>query len=56
VPQTVLTAVSALDRPGWSALRWEGETASTTWTANPRPDSGITELELSSSPDVRRRG
>lgn len=56
VPQTVLTAVSALDRPGWSALRWEGETASTTWTAKPRPESGITELELSSSPDVRRRG
>ena len=56
VPQTVLTAVSALDRPGWSTLRWEGETASTTWTADPRPESGITELELSSSPDVRRRG
>jgi hypothetical protein len=55
VPQTVLTAVSALDRPGWSALRWEGDTALTTWTANPRPDSGITELELSSSPDARRR-
>jgi hypothetical protein len=54
-PQTVLTAVSALDRPGWSALRWEGETAITTWTAIPRPASGITELELSSSPDVRRR-
>lgn len=54
-PQTVLTAVSALDRPGWSALRWEGETAITTWTAHPRPASGITELELSSSPDVRRR-
>jgi hypothetical protein len=53
--QTVLTAVSALDRPGWSALRWEGETAITTWTARPRPESGITELELSSSPDVRRR-
>jgi hypothetical protein len=56
VPQAVLTAVSALDRPGWSALRWEGETAITTWTAKPRPESGITELELSSSPDVRRRG
>jgi hypothetical protein len=55
VPQTVLTAVSALDRPGWSALRWEGDTALTTWTANPRPESGITELELSSSPDARRR-
>jgi hypothetical protein len=54
-PQTVLTAVSALDRQGWSALRWEGETALTTWTAQPRPESGITELELSSSPDVRRR-
>jgi hypothetical protein len=54
-PQTVLTAASALDRPGWSALRWEGETAITTWTAIPRPESGITELELSSSPDVRRR-
>jgi hypothetical protein len=54
-PQTVQTAVSALDRPGWSALRWEGETAITTWTARPRPESGITELELSSSPDVRRR-
>ncbi|HKN99184.1 MAG TPA: hypothetical protein VJX10_18835 [Pseudonocardiaceae bacterium] len=53
--QTVLTAVSALDRPGWSALRWEGETAITTWTAKPKPHSGITELELSSSPDVRRR-
>jgi hypothetical protein len=54
-PQAVLTAVAALDRPGWSALRWEGDTAITTWTAKPRPDSGITELELSSSPDVRRR-
>jgi hypothetical protein len=54
-PQTVLTAVSALDRPGWSALRWEGDSAITTWTAHPRPTSGITELELSSSPDVRRR-
>ena len=53
-PQTVQTAVSALDRPGWSALRWEGDTAITTWTARPRPESGITELELSSSPDVRR--
>ncbi|HEX3648268.1 MAG TPA: hypothetical protein VHV49_07560 [Pseudonocardiaceae bacterium] len=53
--QTVLTAVSALDRPGWSTLRWEGETAITTWTAKPKPHSGITELELSSSPDVRRR-
>ncbi|HVV18333.1 MAG TPA: hypothetical protein VHF06_02795 [Pseudonocardiaceae bacterium] len=53
-PQTVLTAVSALDRPGWSALRWEGEKALTTWTARPRPVSGIIELELSSSPDVRR--
>jgi hypothetical protein len=56
VPQTVLTAVSALDRPGWSALRWEGETALTTWTADPRPESGITELELSSSPDDVHRG
>jgi hypothetical protein len=55
VPQTVLTAVSALDRPGWSALRWEGDTAITTWTAKPRPETGITELELSSGPDVRRR-
>jgi hypothetical protein len=53
-PQTVRTAVSALDRPGWSAVRWEGETAITTWTARPRPESGITELELSSRPDVRR--
>ena len=57
VPQTVLTAVSALDRPGWSALRWEGDRAITTWTAKPRPESGITELELSSSPNVpRHRG
>jgi hypothetical protein len=55
VPQTVLTAVSALDRPGWSTLRWEGDTALTTWTANPRPEAGITELELSSSPDAQRR-
>jgi len=54
VPQTVLTAVSALDRPGWSALRWEGDRAITTWTAKPRPESGITELELSSSPNVPR--
>jgi hypothetical protein len=54
-PQTVLTAATALDRPGWSALRWEGETAITTWTAKPRPQTGITELELSSSPDARRR-
>ncbi len=53
-PQTVLTAAAALDRPGWSALRWEGETAITTWTAKPRPQTGITELELSSSPDARR--
>lgn len=52
-PQTVLTAVSALDRPGWSALRWEGDTATATWTAHPRPNSGITELELSSGPAVR---
>lgn len=52
--QTVATAVSALDRPGWSAVRLEGDTAITTWTARPRPESGITELELSSSPDVRR--
>lgn len=54
-PQTVLTAVSALDRAGWSALRWEGETAITTWTARPRPTAGITELELSSRPEGRRR-
>ena len=54
-PQTVQTAAAALDRPGWSALRWEGETAITTWTAQPRPQTGITELELSSSPDARRR-
>jgi hypothetical protein len=53
VSQTVLTAVSALDRPGWSPLRWDGDTVITTWTAKPRPDSGITELTLSSSPDVR---
>lgn len=55
VSESVLTAASALDRPGWSALRWEGETAITTWTARPQPESGITELELSSSPDVRRQ-
>ena len=54
IPQTVLTAVSALDRPGWSPLRWEADTCLTTWTAKPRPESGITELELSSSPDIRR--
>lgn len=53
-PQTVRTAVAALDRPGWSAVRREGDTASALWTASPRPESGITELELSSSPDVRR--
>jgi hypothetical protein len=55
VSHTVLTAVAALDRPGWSTLRWEGETAVTTWTAKPRPESGITELELSSSPGAGRR-
>lgn len=56
-PQSVRAAAEALDRPGWSALRWEGETAMTTWTAQPRPDSGITEVELSSSPEIpRRRG
>jgi hypothetical protein len=54
-PQAALTAAAALDRPGWSALRWEGETVITTWTAQPRPQTGITELELSSSPDARRR-
>jgi hypothetical protein len=53
--QTVLTAVSALDRRGWSPLSWEGEVASTRWTAQPRPDTGITELELSSGPDRGRR-
>jgi hypothetical protein len=55
VAQTVQTAVSALERSGWSAVRWSGDTAVTTWTARPRPESGITELELSSSPDVPRR-
>jgi hypothetical protein len=49
-PQTVLTAVSALDRGGWSPLRWEGDTAITSWTADPPPQSGITGLELSSGP------
>jgi hypothetical protein len=39
----------------WSTLRWECDTALTTWTANPRPEAGITELELSSSPDAQRR-
>jgi hypothetical protein len=49
-PQTVLSAVSALDRAGWSPLRWEGDTAITSWTADPAPSSGITALELSSGP------
>jgi hypothetical protein len=54
-PQTVLTAVSALDRKGWSALRWEGETAITNWNAAPRPTAGIIALELSSRPGPKRR-
>jgi hypothetical protein len=54
-PQTVLTAVSALDRSGWTPLRWEGDTASTRWVAEPRPDTGITELELSSGPAREHR-
>ncbi len=49
-PQTVLSAVSALDRAGWSPLRWEGDTAITSWRADPIPTSGITALELSSGP------
>jgi hypothetical protein len=49
-PQTVLTAVSALDRGGWTPLRWEGDTAITSWRADPMPTSGITALELSSGP------
>jgi hypothetical protein len=49
-PQTVLTAVSALDRGGWTPLRWEGDTAITNWRADPMPTSGITALELSSGP------
>jgi hypothetical protein len=49
-PQTVLSAVSALDRGGWSPLRWEGDTAITSWTADPTPTSGISALELSSGP------
>ncbi|HEX3779900.1 MAG TPA: hypothetical protein VHX38_09540 [Pseudonocardiaceae bacterium] len=54
-PQTVLTAVSALDRAGWSPLRWEGDTAITSWTADPPPSSGITALELSSGPAANGR-
>jgi hypothetical protein len=49
-PQTVLSAVSALDRAGWTPLRWEGDTAITSWIADPAPTSGITALELSSGP------
>ncbi|HEY2694702.1 MAG TPA: hypothetical protein VGJ45_04480 [Pseudonocardiaceae bacterium] len=49
-PQTVLNAVSALDRGGWTPLRWEGDTAITSWIADPIPSSGITALELSSGP------
>ena len=49
-PQTVLSAVSALDRAGWTPLRWEGDTAITSWIADPMPSSGITALELSSGP------
>lgn len=49
-PQTVLSAVSALDRAGWTPLRWEGDTAITSWIAEPTPSSGITALELSSGP------
>jgi hypothetical protein len=50
-PQTVLAAVSALDRPGWSPLSWDGDTAVTRWVASPQPDAGITAMELSSGPD-----
>ena len=49
-PQTVLGAVSALDRAGWTPLRWEGDTAITSWVADPAPSSGITALQLSSGP------
>jgi hypothetical protein len=49
-PQSVLNAVSALDRGGWSPLRWVGDTAITSWAADPTPSSGITALELSSGP------
>lgn len=49
-PQTVLSAVSALDRAGWTPLRWEGDTAITSWIADPIPTSGITAMELSSGP------
>lgn len=51
-PQTVLAAVSALDRPGWSPLSWDGDTAVTRWVASPQPDAGITAMELSSGPDL----
>lgn len=49
-PQTVLSAVSALDRAGWTPLRWEGDTAITSWIADPAPTTGITAMELSSGP------
>lgn len=53
--QAVLTAVSALDRQqGWSALRWSGDTAITSWVAQPRPAAGITGLELACGPAQRR--
>jgi hypothetical protein len=55
-PQTVLSAVSALDRGGWSPLRWEGDTAITSWIADPMPSSGITALELSSGPAPAPKG
>lgn len=55
-PQAVLSAMSALDRGGWSPLRWEGEVALTRWVADPRPASGIVELELSAGPNGKRGG
>lgn len=53
-PQTVLVAVSTLERPGWSPLRWDGTTAISDWIATPRPTSGIIALQLSCGPDPAR--
>ncbi|RJQ70288.1 hypothetical protein D5S17_29355 [Pseudonocardiaceae bacterium YIM PH 21723] len=47
--QAVLAAVSALGRPGWSPMRWDGDTATICWIASPSPDSGVIGLELSCS-------
>lgn len=49
-PTTALqNAVSSVGRSGWSAIEWNGDTATTRWSAVPVPTSGITALELSAT-------